>query len=229
MSVQDEVFDRDPSLDERAFELQGTFRVLLDCMARPGEVARLTPNDAHEADAVRMGLFPGTVMLVDMLLDSGTTFSVAGEDTAGAARYIATRTHAASASIGKAAYTVLPETLRDAGAADAIASLAPGTLEEPHCGATAIVECSVLLGADAAGVRVGSASNGRPKSFWRLTGPGIDGAAMISCDRGDVLRARNDRLDEFPRGIDLVFVDGFGHVAAVPRSSSCEEVESWDM
>ena len=46
MSEQDEVFDRDPSLDERAFELQGTFRTVLDCMARPGEVCRLSVTDA---------------------------------------------------------------------------------------------------------------------------------------------------------------------------------------
>ena len=46
MSGQDEVFDRDPLLDERAYELQGTFRAVLDCMARPGEVCRLSITDA---------------------------------------------------------------------------------------------------------------------------------------------------------------------------------------
>ena len=64
---------------------------------------------------------------------------------------------------------------------------------------------------------------------WELSGPGIDGAAHFSCDRGDVLRARVARMDEFPCGIDLIFVDGFGHIAAIPRSSACREVESWDM
>lgn len=75
MNEQDEVFDRDPSLDERAFELQGTFRTVLDCMARPGEVCRLSVTDAYEVEAKRCGLFPATLMLADMLLDSGTTFA----------------------------------------------------------------------------------------------------------------------------------------------------------
>ncbi len=229
MSVQDEVFDRDPSLDERAFELQATFRTLLDCMARPGEVARLCPSADCAADAERVGLFPATLMLADMLLDSGTTFALAGESADAATRFVAVRTHAARAAVDTAAYVVLPEAVRDKVAAGTIAVLTPGTLEEPHRGATAIVECSVLLGADAAGVRVGSASNARDKSFWRLSGPGIDGASVFSCDRADVLGARAARMDEFPCGIDLIFVDGFGHIAAVPRSSSCEEVESWDM
>lgn len=77
MNEQDEVFDRDPSLDERAFELQGTFRTVLDCMARPGEVCRLSITDAYGAEAERCGLFPATLMLADMLLDSGTTFCMA--------------------------------------------------------------------------------------------------------------------------------------------------------
>ncbi len=229
MTARNEVFHRDLSLDERAFELQATFRALLDCMSRPGEVAALCPTAACVADAKRAGLFPATLMLADMLLDSGTTFALAEEGADAAARFLAVRTHAARAAVDAAAYVVLPDALRDEAAAGAVDALTPGTLEEPHRGATAIVECSALLGADAAGARVGSTSNAHDKSFWRLSGPGVDGVSVFSCDRADVLHARAARRDEFPCGIDLIFVDGFGHVAAVPRSSSCEEAESWDM
>lgn len=229
MSGQNEVFDRDPSLDERAFELQGTFRALLDCMARPGEVCRLSVTDAYEAEAERCGLFPATLMLADMLLDGGTTFCVTAAGYERAARQIASRTHVVPAALNTAACAIVPEAFRDEDASQAIAALTAGTLEQPHRGATAIVECSVLLGLDAQGMRVGSAAHARAKSSWELTGPGVDGAAHLSCDRGDVLRARLARMDEFPCGIDLIFADGFGHVAAMPRSSACKEVESWDM
>ena len=87
----------------------------------------------------------------------------------------------------------------------------------------------MLLGLDAQGLRVGSASHACAKSAWELTGPGVNGTARLSCDRGDVVHARVARMDEFPCGIDLIFVDGFGHIAAVPRSCACREVESWDM
>lgn len=229
MSGQDEVFDRDPLLDERAYELQGTFRAVLDCMARPGEVCRLSITDAYEVEAERCGLFPATLMLADMLLDSGMTFCMATAGFEHAARQIASRTHVTPAVLSEAACVIVPEAFRDEGASAAIAALAAGTLEQPHRGATVIVECSVLLGLDAQGIRVGSASHACAKSSWELAGPGVDGVAHLSCDRGDVLRARLARVDEFPCGIDLMFVDGFGHIAAVPRSSACKEVESWDM
>ena len=210
MSEQHGVFDRDPALDERAFELQGTFRAVLDCMARPGEVCCLSITDAYEVEAKRCGLFPATLMLADMLLDSGTTFCMATMGFEHAARQIASRTHVTPAALDVAACAILPEAFRDEGAASAVAELTAGTL-------------------DAQGMRVGSASHACAKSAWELSGPGIDGAAHFSCDRGDVLRARVARMDEFPCGIDLIFVDGFGHIAAIPRSSACREVESWDM
>lgn len=229
MSEQDEVFDRDAALDERAFELQGTFRAVLDCMARPGEVCRLSITDAYEVEAKRCGLFPATLMLADMLLDSGTTFCMATMGFEHAARQITSRTHVTPAALDVAACAIVPEAFRDEGAASAVAELTAGTLEQPHRGATVIVECSVLLGLDAQGMRVGSASHACAKSAWELMGPGIDGTAHFSCDRGDVLCARAARMDEFPCGIDLIFVDGFGHIAAIPRSSAYREVESWDM
>lgn len=112
MSEQDEVFDRDPSLDERAFELQGTFRTVLDCMARPGEVCRLSVTDAYEAEAKRCGVFPATLMLADMLLDSGTTFCMATVGYEHAARQIASRTHVTPAALGTAACVIVPEAFR---------------------------------------------------------------------------------------------------------------------
>ena len=198
-------------------------------MARPGEVCRLSITDAYGAEAERCGLFPATLMLADMLLDSGTTFCMATTGFVRAARQIESRTHVTPAAPSEAACVIVPEAFRDEGAASAIAALTAGTLEQPHRGATAIVECSVLLGLDAQGLRVGSASHACDKSSWELTGPGVDGTSHFSCDRGDVLRSRIARLDEFPCGIDLMFVDGFGHIVSVPRSSACREVESWDM
>ena len=83
---------------------------------------------------------------------------------------------------------------------------------------------------------VAAVASAQAATEWRITGPGVDGSAVIACDRGDVLRARVEREDEFPCGIDVVLVDGAGHVIAIPRSSAIEcagALEdggcSWDM
>ena len=229
MSGSEEVFQRDTAADARAFELQRTFRALLACMSRPGEVVCLEASESAATDSAATHLFPGTMMLADALLDAGTTFTVAAHGDGEAARFIARRSHAAAVPLEQAAYALIPEGVRDGLATQSITALFPGTLEEPHRGATAIVECSVLLGHAADGSKVGSAAHANAKSCWELSGPGIEGVSRIVLDRADVMRARQKRADEFPCGIDIVFTDGFGHMVAVPRSSTCKEVESWDM
>ena len=224
-----QVFARDAASDARAFELQRTFRALLDCLARPGEVVFLESSERAAGDAKAAGAFPGTLMVADALLDAGTTFSVAEGPEGALDQLVARRTHARALPAERAAYALVTDAVRDEAATAYVESLSSGTLEEPHMGATCIIECSVLLGLDAQGGKVGSASHSHAKSCWELEGPGVDGAARIVVDRADVMRARESRGDEFPCGIDLVFVDGFGHMVAVPRSSACKEVESWDM
>lgn len=230
------VFTRDPKADELAFRLQRAFRALLDAMARPGELAELGPVAADAAaEAARMGLMPQTVALLDVLLDGQTSFCIAGDGSGSATREVSLRTHAHARMATDAAFCVVPRTATGSEASFAIASLSGGTLVSPHLGATVIAECGALIGADRDGRRTGSASGAAPRDAWRLEGPGIDGASRLECDRADVLGALAERTDEFPCGVDLVLVDGAGHLACVPRSSrvtalgACGEGGAWAM
>ncbi|MBM6815963.1 phosphonate C-P lyase system protein PhnH [Olsenella uli] len=225
--TRDDVFERDSVLDRRAFALQAAFRALLDATARPGEAVELPRADGPcAADAAEAGLYPSTVEVADVLLDAATTFAVAGCAGEGAlpARVTSRRTHALLAPLDEAPYVLLPEAVRADGAARAIAALTPGTLLDPHLGATCLVECSALVGTGRDRARVGSVSGDVPTSRWRLTGPGIKESAVVECDRADVLLARAGRADEFPCGIDLVLVSRAGHVVAIPRTTRIEEV-----
>lgn len=222
--TRDDVFERDALIDRRAFYLQAAFRALLDATARPGEVAELPRADeACAADAAEAGLLAPTVTVADVLLDAATSVAVAGQDTE-AARVISRRTHALGAPVETAPYVLLPCSVRGDEASAAVASLTPGNLLDPQLGATCVVECSALVGAGPDGSRVGSSSGEAAASAWRLTGPGIKDAALVECDRADVLLARIGRADEFPCGIDLVLVDRAGHVVAIPRTTRIEEV-----
>ncbi len=237
--TQNDVLERDSVLDARAFYLQRAFRALLEAMSRPGELVELPEaDDAACADARAAGLFPSTVVVADVLLDAATSVSVAGEGGAAAERVLTRRTHVLAADAQAAPYAVLPASVSGAEAVSFVVGLTPGNLLDPQLGATCIVECGTLLGCDAAGSRTGSASGAQAARAWELAGPGVKGTSSFETDRADVLRARIERADEFPCGIDLVLVDRAGHLVAVPRSSTVRAVEgnddrkggmSWDM
>ena len=237
--TQHDVLERDSVLDARAFYLQKAFRALLEAMSRPGELVELPEaDDAARADACAAGLFPSTVVVADVLLDAATSVAVAGDAGAAAERVLTRRTHVLAADAASAPYAILPVSVDGAEAESFVAGLTPGNLLDPQLGATCIVECGTLLGCDAAGARTGSASGAQVPRAWELSGPGVKDVSSFETDRADVLRARIERADEFPCGIDLVLVDRAGHLVAVPRSSAVRAAEgnddrkealSWDM
>lgn len=235
MSARNEVLERDAVADRHAFYLQQAFRSLLDAMARPGEVALLPDADPAREDAAQAGLFAQTLVVADVLLDAAVTFAVAGArgDALGAdvvaERVLASRSHARARAPQACGYAFLPMGVRGEAAAAFTSELCAGTLLDPQLGATLVVECGTLLGCDAAGERVGSASRAETAAGWELTGPGVSGTAQICCDRADALGARCMRGDEFPCGIDMVLVDAAGHVVAVPRTTALKGGSAWDM
>jgi alpha-D-ribose 1-methylphosphonate 5-triphosphate synthase subunit PhnH len=237
--MSEATFPRRPEADALSFRLQRGFRALLDAMARPGELAELgalAPDAA--AEGARMGLLPQTVTLADVVLDGQTSACVAGTAGEAQARELSRRTHVHVRPAAEAAFCILPLGSCGAPARDAVAALSAGTLVAPHLGATCLVECATLVGRNKDGRLAGSASGSVAAWSFELAGPGIDGTSRIACDRADAIEAAIERADEFPCGIDLVLVDGAGHVACIPRSSTVtpageardfEGVGSWAM
>ena len=81
---------------------------------------------------------------------------------------------------------------RTARAAEAIAQARPGTLVDPHLGATIVVEARSLS----------------EDGCLLLSGPGIESSARLSVGmEGGWVAARAAKNVEFPLGVDLIFVD----------------------
>jgi alpha-D-ribose 1-methylphosphonate 5-triphosphate synthase subunit PhnH len=237
--VSELTFPRRPEADALSFRLQRGFRALLDAMARPGELAELgaLAPDA-EVEGARMGLLPQTLTLADVLLDGQTSVCVAGPAGEAQARELSRRTHVRIRPAAEASFCILPQAAAGPVARETIAALSAGTLISPHLGATVLVECATLVGRGKDGRLAGSASGNTAAWAFELEGPGIAGASRITCDRADAIEAAVAREDEFPCGIDLVLIDGAGHVACIPRSSKVtpageahdfEGVGSWAM
>lgn len=186
------------------YEAQSVFRVLMDCMARPGSIGRIEPRTAPPPP---LGGAAGAVALT--LVDHDTpVWLTAGLAKSGLPQWLAFHTgatvphdkpSAAFAFVEKGA--VLP----------AFSLFAQGTAEYPDRSATLVVEIEALNG-------------GRP---LRLRGPGIKKEMVIEpaglSETFLPFWAENHRL--FPRGIDVVLVAD-NDVLCLPRTTTIKQMES---
>lgn len=97
-----------------------------------------------------------------------------------------------------------------------LANARHGTLLDPSFGATAIYELDAV---------------GDGPLALSLTGPGVGRQPrtlrLAGLHHGEVGLIQRTRAD-FPRGVDVIFVDSAGRCAALPRSTAVAE-SSWDI
>lgn len=195
---------RETAYDE-VFDAQRHYRVLLDCMARPGKVGRLE-RVALDPPA---GLHPATALVAFGLLDADTSFAVEPA-TVDHAAYLAANTNAHRTEVPEAQFLFT----NGEAPAEVLDGANCGSLLYPDTAATVllqIVEASVepLTG----GLKL------------ELQGPGIPGTRTIFV-RGlseDMLLALQARNAEFPLGLDaiLTFNGAAGEpcLMALPRTT----------
>ena len=183
-----------PAFD-MAFASQATFRALMDCMARPGEIRKL---DGAEAPAP---MTPATAALVRHLADYETPIWLDSECAAHPAIAAWIRFHTGApiaTSPSEAAFALVA----DASALPAFMQFAQGSEEYPDRSTTIIAQVARFAG----------------RSFV-LQGPGIRTTRALAAEPlpGDFPQRLSDNRDLFPRGIDLVLAAGHD-IAALPRS-----------
>lgn len=177
---------------------QQTFRTVMDVMARPGRIARLSPDIEPPPPLCRAA---GAIALT--LVDFETKVWLDAPLTASpeVARWL--RFHA-GAPITPSGRDAAFAFVSDARALPSFAEFSAGTPEYPDRSTTLIVE-------------VESLTQGTP---LRLTGPGIAGAARLapsSLPADFAVRWESNRA-LFPCGVDVILVAG-DSVAALPRSA----------
>lgn len=186
-----------PGFADPVADAQGCFRALLDAMSRPGLVRRVPARLRPPAP-----LAPASAAALLALADAATpVWTDAGPD---AAAWLAFHAGCPLAdSPGDAAFVLA------CGAPPALDALDRGTDEEPHRGATLVVQVAAL-------------EEGRG---WTLTGPGIETEHRLRVSglpAGFAARWTANRA-LFPRGVDLVLCAG-RDLAALPRATAvCEE------
>ena len=136
--------------EEELFITQSAFRAVMDAMARPGQLRKLSamyhPQGQRASTQGQFGtLFENRYLetLVCMLLDSSCTI-VTGSDASTAA--VSARSYAQPSEPDKARFAIITKDVPAKRGAELLAMLSGGSDLAPELGATAIIECQALAG-----------------------------------------------------------------------------------
>jgi alpha-D-ribose 1-methylphosphonate 5-triphosphate synthase subunit PhnH len=186
-----------------------TFRVLLDCLARPGRVGQLPASPFVDLPLLPDGAPPNSTAVAACmsLLDQMVSFAqAAGEAWLPAdhplTRWMALRSNARPVAPDAADFVLL----HDPAGTALLGGLKEGTLLCPE------QSCTVFLCVPE--IVAGGAT-------LRLTGPGIAGAATVGLPgvASAELAALTARRGQFPLGIDLFLIDQQSRCLGLPRTT----------
>ena len=183
------------TLTPRALREQRTFRLLLDCMARPGTIGRL-PEHPHP------GPHGAAIAALEALVDHEVTFCVFPERSE-VSEAVLRQTGSRLASLEEADY-VLCDALT---LPQALLHTKDGPPDYPDRGATLV--CLVE----------GISADGGPGAPLNLSGPGIRDTATVWIDGFEAAarEAFQERNAAPPLGADLVLVTPSGEICCLGR------------
>ncbi|PZA11283.1 phosphonate C-P lyase system protein PhnH [Rhodopseudomonas palustris] len=183
---------------DKVLGAQSTFRAVMEAMARPGRIQRISVEAGTPAALVH-----GSAALALTLFDHDTPIwfddAIAADGTV--AQWLKFHTGAPLTEDPSAAAFAL---IGDGDALPPLDRFALGTPEYPDRSTTLIIQVQAL---------------GTGDSF-RLHGPGIDGEALLraSLRPADLFERLSINAALFPRGLDVVLVNG-DQVVAIPRTT----------
>jgi len=195
---------RESAFDE-IFDGQAVFRVLLDCLSRPGTVGQIPSLSWSGTPAG----FPSSALAVlKTLCDHRVSFAVGSHENRDAwSAYLALNLGCPSRPVEAADYVLMDGVSFDPG----FVSLRRGTPEVPEDSATVLLAVPRI----SAGPSAGGA---------RIRGPGVKDVAHLGLPGLDpgYVTARESANAFYPQGIDVILLDADGRVAALPRTSRLE-------
>lgn len=181
---------------------QDVYRLLLDCMARPGKIRRINPANCG------VSLSSGDYILgvAITLLDQEATFHIF-EDISNSSEQLRIYTGSRAENIENCDYLVI-----DGEKIFNIHCLKKGSLKFPDESTTVICQVRQLLSES-------TTKSGVIK--LELQGPGIQSSQILYIDglNKEMMKPWQDCNSEFPLGLDWVFVDLTGQLSCIPRST----------
>lgn len=197
---------------DAVYDTQATYRLCVQALAMPGTIVDLAPM-ARRVDAPDASS-RAAILLAHVLLDAETSFAVVSPDAAADADAVRQRTYARLAAVPEAAFVFV---LGGQDPTAAIHQARVGTLEDPHLGATVVIEVDAL----APGLEALHPTAGGSRGLGLvLRGPGVESVTSLAVAAPfDWVGARNARVRAYPLGIDLMLVDRHQQLVAIPRTT----------
>lgn len=182
------------------FDAQKHFRVLLDTMARPGKINRLTGDPIDPPK----GLYKASAWIGFALLDAQVNF-YSPDQTGSIQSYFTVNTSAQQATVEEASFLFFSGTHET----DLISRSFTGEPEYPDQGATLIIQVDALSDEPLLG--------GLPMT---LKGPGIDGSCTVYTRGLDssILADIKEQNTGYPLGVDTILVDPEDQIMGLPRT-----------
>lgn len=186
-----------PGFADKVLSAQSTFRSVMDAMARPGTVSRISAAAGTPAPLMR-----GTAAIALTLFDHDTPVWLDSimSATPDIGKWLKFHTSAPVIAEPSASHFAL---IGDASRMPPLDRFAFGSSEYPDRSTTLIIQVDSL--------------NSGPA--WELRGPGIDGAAVLQATiQGNLFEQLAVNAALFPRGIDVVLIHD-DTIVAVPRTT----------
>jgi alpha-D-ribose 1-methylphosphonate 5-triphosphate synthase subunit PhnH len=183
---------------DKVLSAQSTFRSVMEAMARPGSVQRVTASVCTPAPMMR-----GVAAIALTLFDHDTPIWLDERmsETMEVARWL--KFHAGAPIVADSSIAAFA-LIADAGALPELDRFALGSNEYPDRSTTMILQVASLTQGPA----------------YELRGPGIDGSAVLNAtfDPKDLFDRLAINATLFPRGIDVVLVADDA-IVAIPRTT----------
>lgn len=193
-------------------DIQSVYRKVLNAMAKPGMIESLQ----KEADKVDIDIkcYKSTFLIMMMLLDREVSFNVVSEKSVDVSSLISQMTYAKVKPLEEADYIFVLDDSCDEQLDIVIKNAKIGDLIDPNKSATIIAEFKSLNNA-----KVG-------ENKVNFSGPGIKDVqeVEISGER-KWIKERSIKNEEYPLGVDFIYVDEKNNVMCIPRTTSITESE----
>lgn len=193
---------------DHVHDLQYVYRKLLDSMSRPGKILSIGEVSDKQDDVTSLN--KATYQTAITLLDAEVTYSIISNiNQTELTKKITEYTLAKHVPVNQADYIIVLNDAPEATIIHSIELCKNGNLINPEFSSTWIIETTI-----------------EKQDQLTLNGPGIQGKSHLQVRlSSNVSNARNKKNEEYPLGIDIIFVDECGQVVCVPRTTTvkCKE------